>query len=137
MAGLLDQIAKDVYAGFKGKLLKGTLRRVAADSAAGLDKLGDPRDTLPTEWPCQGFVDSYSDRFRPKDGISSTDAKVCIFARSLPAGVRPLKDDIVEMPAGTAYQLGDDIKTDPATALWECAGTLVQAATEDDCRARG
>jgi len=138
MAGLLDQIAKDLYAGFKNKLLKGTLKRVAADDAAGLDTLGDPRDTATTEWPCQGFVDSYSDKFRPKDGVPSTDAKVCIFAKSLPAGVRPEKDDVVAMPTGGAsYQLGDDIKTDPATALWECRGTLLQASTSGDCRARG
>lgn len=126
MAGLLDQIAKEVYAGFKGKLLKGTLRRVAVASSGGLNGLGDPADTETTEWPCQGFVDSYSDRFRLEAGIPDTDSKVCIFARSLPAGVRPEKDDIVEIPAGTSYQLGSPIMTDPATALWECRGTLVQ-----------
>lgn len=126
MAGLLDQLATELYAGFKNKLRKGTLRRVGLASSGGLDGLGDPADTETTEWPCQGFVDSYSDKFRPNDGVPSVDAKVSIFAKSLPAGVRPEKDDIVEMPTGIAYQLGDDIKTDPATALWECKGTLVR-----------
>lgn len=127
MAALLDSLATELYAGFKNKLRKGLLKRTALASSGGLNSLGDPVDTDETEWPCQGFVDSYSDKFRPSDGVPSADAKVFIFAKSLPSGVRPEKDDIAEMPTGTAYQLGSDIKTDPATALWECQATRVAA----------
>lgn len=136
MVGLLEgAIAKAIYDGFKGKLLKGTLRRTAPDSAAGLDKLGDPQDVEKLSWRCQGFVDNYSEAFRTQHQIPDTDAKVCIFAKSLPAGVRPQKDDIVEIPTGTSYQLRSPIMTDPATALWECRGTLLDADS-GDCRAR-
>jgi hypothetical protein len=135
--GLLDGfIAKEIYKGFKSKLLKGTMRRAAPDPALGLDKLGDPEDTTDTEWACQGFVDGYSETFRALAGIPDTDSKVGIFAQSLPSGVRPQKDDTVEMPAGTTYQLRN-VSVDPATALWECRAFKVQSASDEDCRTRG
>jgi len=132
MAGLLDgQLASAIYAGFKNKLLVGTLRRRAVDEAEGLDALGDPQHFTETDYTCQGFVDNYSEFFRMSLGIPDTELKVCIFAKSLPAGVRPLKDDLVRFQS-IWYQL-KTVATDPATALWECRASRVQGIS-DECR---
>lgn len=132
MAGLLDgQLASAIYAGFKGKLLKGTLRRRAVDETQGLDALGDPRGVTVTDYPCQGFTDNYTEFFRATFGVPDTDLKVCIFSKSLPVGVRPLKDDLVQFQS-VWYQL-KTVGTDPATALWECRASRVQGVL-DDCR---
>jgi hypothetical protein len=120
--GLLEgQLASAIYAGFKGKLSKATLWRSVGAESGGLDALGDELAIVPTIWPGQGFTDNYSDAFKARAGIPETDLKVCLFAKSLPAGVRPLKDDKVNIPTGSAawYQLRK-ADTDPATALWTC-----------------
>lgn len=125
--GLLDgQLAKAIYAGFKGRLLRGRLLRVEPTGDSGeegvLDALGDPIAEDPTFYGLEGFTDRYSDFIRANAGIPDSDVKVCIFAASLPAGVRPSKDDKVAFTrAGVEswYQLRADA-TDPAEALWEC-----------------
>ena len=133
--GLLDgQIASAIYAGFKNKLLKGTLRRRTAIVTMGLDELGDAVRTESTDYACQGFVDEYSEFFRATAGIPDTDLKVCVFAKSLPSGVRPLKDDLVKF-GSVWYQL-KIVNTDPATALWECRASKIQGDI-DACRSRG
>lgn len=133
--GLLDgQLASAIYAGFKNRLLKGTLRRRTAVVTMGLDTLGDAIRTTETDYSCQGFVDEYSEFFRATAGIPDTDCKVAIFAKSLPSGVRPLKDDLVRFQS-VWYQLRT-VATDPATALWECRASRLQGDV-DACRARG
>jgi hypothetical protein len=126
--GLLDgYIAKAVYAGFKGRLSPGLLRRSVATS---LDDLGDPVSPTTADYDCQGFVDDYSAVVRAKAGIPVTDVKVCIFGQSLAGGsVRPTKDDVVRMPtrAGvvTWHQLRERIEVDPAGALYECQAFVI------------
>ena len=116
MSSILDQIPSLVYQGFKGKLRKGTLIQKSRSST--LNGLGDPVSTSPTEYPCEGFVDNYSDLFAGLNNIPSTDSKVSIFAKSLPTGVAPTKDDKVIM-MGRSWQIRR-VVTDPAQALWEC-----------------
>lgn len=122
MPSLLEgALASAIFAGFKGKLLKATLRREVSSISGGLDELGDDLASTPMTWGAEGFTDDWSDAFKARAGIPLTDSKVCLFAKSLPAGVRPEKDDKVNIPAGSAawYQLRN-AKTDPATALWTC-----------------
>jgi len=130
--GLLDgQLAQAVYLGFKGKLLKGSLRRAGVAESGGLDSRGDPLATDPQTWACQGFTEDYSDYFRATTGVPEGDLKANIFAKSLPAGVRPLKDDQVSFTqAGvtTWYQVRK-AATDPATALWVCQAFAIPAPT--------
>ena len=140
MAGILDKIATDLFAGFKGKLHKGTLKRVASDPAAGLNEFGDPQDRVTTTWGCEGFVDNSSRGFKGVDQVPEHAVTVCIFGRSLVNGsVRPELDDMVQFPKGTGpwYQIKAPARTDPANALWECGAIEVQDATAADCRARG
>ena len=130
--GLLDgAIAKAIFDGFKGKLLKGTLRRRTAVVAVGLDERGDAISTTTTDYACEGFVDEYSEFFRATAGVPDNESKVAIFAKSLPSGVRPLKDDLV-LFGGQWWQL-KTVNVDPATALWECRASRTQAFV-DACR---
>jgi hypothetical protein len=114
---LEGQLASAIYAGFKGKLLTGRLWRARSADSGGLDGRGDPISPAPISWTCQGFTDLYRDAFRP-EGVEIGDVKVCIFAKSLPEGVRPRKDDKA-LFGGSWYQLRG-AETDPATALWVC-----------------
>ena len=130
-AGLLDgYIAAAIYAGFKGRLLKGTLRRNVP--SGNLDDYGDATATSPSTWTTEGFTELYSDFFRAQARIPETDLKVNIFAKSLTSGVRPRKDDLASFTqAGvvTWYQLRN-ATVDPAGALWTCRAFVVPAPLE-------
>lgn len=127
MSLLQGYLAQELYNGFRGKLLRATLWRAAPDVSAGLDDRGDPNLTTIFTWACQGFVEDYSDIFRLRAEIPETDSKVNIFAKSLPAGIAPLKDDKVQMPAGQTWWQLRKVATDPATALWVCQSFRCEA----------
>lgn len=114
MALLTGDIAKKIFAGFKGKLLKGELRRETPSTA--LDEYGDSVKE-PSYFTVEGFVDEYSEFYRASAGIPDTDLKINIFAQSAPT-LTPNKDDKVQF-LGQWYQLRR-VGTDPATALWVC-----------------
>jgi len=120
MKGLLTgKIAKDIFKGFKGKLLKGELRREIP--VASLDEFGDPQASTIQYFAIEGFTDRFSDFYRKKAGIPETDLNVAIFAQSSP-GLVPAKDDKVTFkPKNTWYQLRTQ-NVDPADALFECRG---------------
>lgn len=90
----------------------------ASAGSGGLDGYGDP--VVPTfqTWDCEGFRENYSAFYRKAYEIPETDAKVNIFAGSLPRGFVPRQDDKVFME-GIWWQLRK-ANTDPATALWVC-----------------
>lgn len=116
---LLDgQIADAIYAGFKGKLKTGTLRKVSIGVSAGLDDLGDPIDTAPVSYAFEGFTARYSAFYRAQAGIPDTDLKLNIFAKSLDAGIEPGIDDKAVID-GIWYQIRKRA-IDPAGALWVC-----------------
>jgi hypothetical protein len=124
--GLLDGLAASIYAGFKGKLIKGQLRRLVAAESSGLDEFGDPLAPVPVLYDLEGFTDAYSDFFRATSGIPDTDLKVNIFGAS--CAVSPLKDDqVVFTFAGetTWYQLRK-VATDPARVLWVCQSYVIR-----------
>ncbi len=117
--GLLDgEIAQQIYNGFKGQLLKGTLMRDSLPVSPVINDRGQVTNKILQQWSCEGFVDSYNDVFRVSAGIPATDSKVSIFAKSLPSGIEPIKDDRIVFNSKT-WQVRER-KTDPATALWEC-----------------
>jgi hypothetical protein len=123
MPGLLEgDIAKAIFAGFKGKLLKGTLRRETLGTT--LDTYGDPTGDTVTIYPVEGFTSGYSDFYRMSAGIPETDLKVSIFSESSP-GLVPQKDDLVKFQ-GRWYQLRS-VNNDPATALYSCRAFEVEA----------
>lgn len=125
--GLLDgQISKAIYAGFKGRLLKGRLvRENIADGS--LDDLGDPVAPTFTSFKLEGFDDLYSEFIRASAGIPDGDVKVCIFEQSMKT--RPTKDDRVAFKRKGVerwFQLRADA-TDPAEALFVCQAFPIPA----------
>ena len=126
MPGLLDNLAGQIYAGFKNKLRLATLLRPVPSASGGLDSLGDPISTTIASYPCQGFTDNYDEMFRARAGIPETDIKVCIFGASLPSGIAPQKDDQVNI-VGQTYQIRR-ARSDPALALYTCQSFLVLSA---------
>ena len=125
MAGLLEgALAKAIFAGFKGRLLKGELRREVAASAP--DEYGDVI-TTPQYFSVEGFTDLYSAFYRDRAQIPETDLKVSIFAQSSP-GLRPTKGDKVSFK-NVWYQLRQ-VGVDPADALWECQAFEVRPPSD-------
>ncbi len=126
--GLLDgQIASAIFQGFRNRLLRGTLYHSTPTGA--LDEFGDPEATHVDSYQMQGFTEEYKDVYkgaRRGDSAAAPEVEfmVNIFAKSLPSGVQPKKDDIVLM-SGTYSQLRE-VETDPATALWTCRAVQVQ-----------
>lgn len=122
MALLDGDIAKAVFAAFKGKLLTGELRRETPNAV--LDEYGDPTDPAISYFAIEGFTDEFSDFYRATVGIPDTDLKVAVFAQSSPT-LTPNKDDKVRF--GTRWYQLRRVKTDPATALWECQAFEIEA----------
>lgn len=123
--GILDGgLADAVFKGFKGRLLSGVIRQVASPASGSLDDLGDPESGSPIDTACEGFVENYNSFFQAQAGIPKDSIRVLIFAKSCPNNT-PGRDDLVRMGA-TWYQLRS-IKTDPATALWDCEAFRIEA----------
>lgn len=119
MALLDGDIAKKIFAAFKGKLQTGLIRQISAPSSGGTDEYGDDLDGAPTDTACEGFVEDYDDAYRARAGIPDLDVKVNIFGQSIPT-ITPGKDDKVQMPTGGQWYQLRRAKKDPATALWTC-----------------
>lgn len=115
MALLTGDLAKSIFAGFKGLLLSGELRRETPSAA--VDEYGDPLAPTISYFAIEGFVSQFSEFFKSQSGIPDTDLKVNIFAQSAPT-LAPNKDDKVIFE-GQWYQIRK-VATDPATALWTC-----------------
>ena len=127
VVGLLDgELRQAIWDGFRGRLLKGVLRRYDTPVSGGLDELGDPTDTpAPTDYPIEGFRDEYSRFTKLQSGIPETDYKICIFGGSQP-DLTPKAGDLVRFdPATGSYWSRlrggpGGVRIDPAGALWEC-----------------
>ncbi|RWB66570.1 hypothetical protein [Mesorhizobium sp.] len=92
MASQLEkQLAKTVAKAFKGKLLKGTLRREVLGT--GNDAYGDPNPGTVQTYPFEGIREDYSATFRAQAGIPSTDVRVLIIAGLI--NTVPKQDDQV------------------------------------------
>lgn len=119
--GLLDgALAKQIFAGFKGLLLKGRIRQ---EVPSGVDSNGDPIVTV-VETAIEGFLDEYSAFYKQTAGIPDTDFKANFFAQSA-ATVTPTRDDKIFL--GGKWCQVRKVSTDPATALWECQVFETQA----------
>lgn len=123
---LESQIAKAIYAGFRGKLLKGVLRRSLNAVSGGLDALGDAAATGPQDYAIEGFREAYSAYTRANAGIPETDAKIIVLARSVPA--RPQQGDAIWLYKDSEpgwWQVRARPDVDPATATYTMRCFLV------------
>ncbi len=124
MASLLESaVRKQVTQAFKGKLLSGTLRRVASTA---VDSYGDPVPGAATTWSFDGIVDKFSAAFAAQAGIRTTDVRVLIIAGSL--STTPQQDDQVKV-RDDWYQLRDLVERDPANATYIYSAFTIEDPT--------
>jgi hypothetical protein len=79
---------------------------------------GEPWDPAPavlTDYPCKGYVDTYSEAYLSGGLVESGDVKVVIIANTL--AIEPSVGDSVTARAKTYYVL--NVSADPALALYE------------------
>jgi hypothetical protein len=90
MVSFLDpsQLRAKIAAGFKGKLLVGSLTRV---SGTTVDEYGDVIPGATQTFVVNGLVDSYNDVYRTQASIPETDSKIILIAGL--SEVEPQKDD--------------------------------------------
>lgn len=131
--GLLDGgLARQIYQGFRGKLLAGVIRWPAVPSSAPLDALGDPVGIVPpVTRPIEGLVESYSATVAAQAGIPGTDVQVSFFGETL-GGLKPIPKCIVSLDEKgdhprTRWFLIRAARVDPAGALWQCQATETEA----------
>lgn len=116
--GLLDgQIRDAISAGFKGKLLKGTISRTVP--GGGLDENGDPVSVTTQVYQTEGFVEAFSAFYRAQAGIPDTDVKILLIAGL--SETEPTRDDVVTF-RGTRYQVRRILDIDPAFATFTLQG---------------
>lgn len=121
MASPLEgSLARTIGGAMRGLFLPATLTRDVVPSSPAYDPL-DPPAAVPVEYSCKAIVESYSDKFRLEGLVAANERKVLILATSL--SVRPQMLDRVTI-RGITFTLSDKIKTDPAEAVWECAGAM-------------
>lgn len=124
MASLLESaIKKQVASAFKGRLLTGTLRRVAHST---VDQYGDPVAGTAETWTFDGIVDTFSAFYAAQAGIAATDARILIIAGSL--STTPSKDDQVKL-RDSWYQLRRQVESDPAGATFIFSGFAIEDPT--------
>jgi hypothetical protein len=121
MASLLEgALAKAIYQGFKGKLLKGVLTRTTPGGT--LDANGDPTSVTPSTFTFEGFAENFTAFYRAQAGIPDGDVSILILAQSI--GTVPNKDDRVTL-RGATYQLRKQVEQDPANATYRWSGYVV------------
>lgn len=109
---LTGLLAKQIYQGFKGKLLSGLLWRYTP--GAGVDPHGDPNPGTWAPLSLEGMIETYDSAYRARAGIPQDDVKILIFAQSL--STSPTKADVIFMRG--QYWQSRQVETDPAIATW-------------------
>jgi len=109
-----SQMRAKIAAGFKGRLLVGTLTR---EVSAGLNEYGDPIPGITQSFVVNGFCDSYNEAYRVTAGIPEGDTNVVLILGL--CEVDPLKNDKVTFPNFPTFQIRK-VKVDPAKAAAEC-----------------
>jgi|APCry1669192522_1035417.scaffolds.fasta_scaffold02312_4 hypothetical protein len=80
----------------------------------------DPLPPVPTPYPCKAIVEAYSDYFRKSGLVGAKDRRVLILAKSVAVKPAPGMRVTIQNVTFTIQ----DVSTDPATAVWECRGTM-------------
>lgn len=116
---LAGSLRKQIAAGFKGKLLRGTIRR---DTAGGLDSLGDPVALTTATFTFEGIREDFSAVYKERAGIPYEDVKILMIAGLIKPATAPRKDDYVNLPdpingnAARWHRVRKVLAIDPATA---------------------
>jgi hypothetical protein len=107
---LESRIAKQLYRGLKGKMLRGTLRRQVP---ASLDSYGDHTSATINTYAFEGIREDFSAYYKAQAGIPATDVKILVLAQSIT--VTPQKDDLLQI-RDAWYCVRTVLAIDPANA---------------------
>jgi len=111
---LESQLRNAIAAGFKGKLLTGSLTRAVS---SGLDEYGDTITGAPQTFRVEGFVDEWTSLYKVQAGIPEDDSKVVLILGN--CETTPIKDDKITFSGFPTFQVRK-VKIDPAKASAEC-----------------
>lgn len=120
MASILDTIATQIAAGFKGKLSNGLLRR---EVVSVLNPLGDPVAPTWLTFAVQGIQDNFSAYYAASAGIPLTDVRVLIISNLIVPITDVRQDDYifirpVNAVTGNWLQVRRVLAIDPAVATY-------------------
>lgn len=126
MTSLLETtVRQHIAAGFAGRLLRGTLRRVAKSS---LDSSGDVVAGAVSTFTFEGIRDTFSLQFAQTAGVPVTDAKILFILGLIKPQTDPRQDDQVKI-RNEWFQLRKMVSVDPAEASQEWAGFKIKDPT--------
>lgn len=118
MASPLEaQIKKQVAAAFRGKLIRGTIRRAGA---ASLDEFGDPVPGAPETFAFEGTRESYSAAYRVQAGIPAEDVKFLVLLGSVRPAASPRRGDHIRLTNTPWHMIREIPEVDPAGATAAC-----------------
>jgi hypothetical protein len=126
MASLLEsQVKKLVAQNFKGRLLKGTLRR----ETRTINSAGDAVAGGSTTYTFDGIRENISVNYASRASIPVTDVAVLVILGSLPDGVEPRQGDKIQIPKGRGawVQIRQVMQIDPAGASGRYACYQIEA----------
>lgn len=113
MASLLQQeLAKQIAKAFKGKLLKGTLRR---EIASTVNEYGDPVTSQVQTFSVEGIRDTFDARYALFYGIPQTDVRIVLIMDLIKPKTTPQQDDKIFI-RGKWHQVRKILEIDPANA---------------------
>jgi hypothetical protein len=112
---LSGSLARTIGSAFSWLFLDAVL---SVDSVAGGGDPFDPPAPTTTTYACKAIVDDYSDYYRANGLVGAKDRKILILATSV--AVLPRQGNRVTVGGDTFTIIS--VKTDPATAVWECQG---------------
>ena len=84
-------------------------------STPGDGPVYDPGPPTYTDYPCQGFIDTYATQWADSSLIEAGDVKVVIVAKTL--DIEPMPGDTVTARDKTYHVI--NVSADPALALYE------------------
>ena len=114
---LETQVKKQVASAFRGRLLTGTLRRVASSA---LDTRGDPVPGAAATFAFEGIRESYSARYREQAGIPVEDVQFLVLLGSVSPAPEPRRGDQIKLSNTPWHQVREIPEVDPAGASAKC-----------------
>jgi hypothetical protein len=118
---LQGTIAKAIYSGMKGIFFDAVLTRTTP-STPDSSTPWVPVAGTSVNYTCKAIDESYSDYQIANSLVGAKDRKILILANSLSVVPQVATDTITIN--GVTYKLFGEVKTDPATAVWEIQGKI-------------
>lgn len=116
---VLDSLPATINSAFKNIFYDAVMTVDVIPTSPPYDP-ADPPAPVAVSYSCKAIVESYSDYFRKNGLVDAKDRKVLILANSV--AVKPAAGNRITIQ-GITFTI-QEVSTDPATAVWECRGTM-------------